>query len=278
MSDDNPTNDSVSDNKPHFELYIKASVRDGESKGSCPICQQWFMVAHLLAEKSDVHFQVYTVPANNLPESFKAKTMSKTFPIVIGVQGRDTKGQDISNCVFDDADEVEKFFESVNVSQPLLKRTEAKNQLALRHVEDLYKKFNLFLQNPNDNGTKLTQQLKSIDGYLGEMETVFLCGSTISYSDTVLLSRLQHIRVAGKAYRGYEIPKELKSLWQYLSTAYQTKAFIQTLPSDQDIKLHYETKATTKLEKTIKLEGTSYTTDVDPECLNGEVEQQNGDD
>lgn len=23
MSDDNPTNDSVSDNKPHFELYIK---------------------------------------------------------------------------------------------------------------------------------------------------------------------------------------------------------------------------------------------------------------
>ncbi|CAG2255767.1 unnamed protein product [Mytilus edulis] len=83
MSDDNPTNDSVSDNKPHFELYIKASVRDGESKGSCPICQQWFMVAIFLAEKSDVHFQVYTVPANNLPESFKAKTMSKTFPIVI---------------------------------------------------------------------------------------------------------------------------------------------------------------------------------------------------
>jgi hypothetical protein len=96
------------------------------------------MVAHLLAEKSDVHFQVYTVPANNLPESFKAKTMSRTFPIVIGVQGRDTKGQDISSIVFDDADEVEKFFESVNVSRPLLKRTEAKNQLALRYVETLY--------------------------------------------------------------------------------------------------------------------------------------------
>jgi hypothetical protein len=35
--------------------------------------------------------------------------MSRTFPIVIGVQGRDTKGQDISSIVFDDADEVEKF-------------------------------------------------------------------------------------------------------------------------------------------------------------------------
>ena len=64
--------------------------------------------------------------------------MSRTFPIVIGVQGRDTKGQDISSIVFDDADEVEKFFESVNVSRPLLKRTEAKNQLALRYVETLY--------------------------------------------------------------------------------------------------------------------------------------------
>ena len=67
-------------------------------------------------------------------------------------------------------------------------------------------------------------------------------------------------------------------MWRYLHTAYQTKAFIQTLPSDQDIKLHYETKAGHKLEKTIKLEGTTYTTDVDPEIVNGEVEQQNGDD
>lgn len=61
-----------------------------------------------------------------------------------------------------------------------------------------FQKFNLFLQNPNDDGTKLTAQLKNIDGYLGEMETTFLCGSSLSYSDTVLLSRLQHIRVAGK--------------------------------------------------------------------------------
>ena len=81
-----------------------------------------------------------------------------------------------------------------------------------------------------------------------------------------------------QAYKGYEIPKELTSLWRYLNTAYQTKAFVQTLPSDQDIKLHYETKACNKLEKTIKLEGTSYTTDVDPEIVNGDAEQQNGGD
>lgn len=80
-----------------------------------------------------------------------------------------------------------------------------------------------------------------------------------------------------QAYKGYEIPKELRNMWKYLQIAYQTKAFIQTLPSDQDIKLHYETKAATKLEKTIKLEGTSYSTDVDPDCVNGDVEQQNGD-
>jgi hypothetical protein len=61
-----------------------------------------------------------------------------------------------------------------------------------------FQKFNLYLQNPHDDGTKLTAQLKNIDGYLGEMETQFLCGTTLSYSDTVLLSRLQHIRVAGK--------------------------------------------------------------------------------
>lgn len=61
-----------------------------------------------------------------------------------------------------------------------------------------FQKFNLFLQNPNDDGTKLTAQLKNIDGFLSEMEHPFLCGTTLSYSDTVLLSRLQHIRVAGK--------------------------------------------------------------------------------
>lgn len=37
-----------------------------------------------------------------------------------------------------------------------------------------------------------------------------------------------------------------------MENGYQTNAFLATLPSDQDIVLHYEKKATTKLEGNFK--------------------------
>lgn len=108
-------------------------------KGSCPICQQWFMVAYLLAEQKNASFKVFTVQANTPPQTFKDKVQSKIFPVVIGTSGKNVNGQDISGIVYDNYDDVEKFFESINFNCPKLKRTQQANVASLKIFEDLYK-------------------------------------------------------------------------------------------------------------------------------------------
>jgi chloride intracellular channel protein 2 len=39
--------------------------------------------------------------------------------------------------------------------------------------------------------------------------------------DCQLLPKLQHIRVAARALRGFDIPLEMKTLWRYLGNAYR---------------------------------------------------------
>ena len=51
--------------------------------------------------------------------------------------------------------------------------------------------------------------------------------------DCELMPKLQHIRVAGKFFVGYEIPKNLEHLWQYIGEMYRLDAFSQSCPADQ---------------------------------------------
>lgn len=249
MSDDKPfyePQESDEDPKPKFELYIKASSIDGEMKGSCPICQQWFMIAYLLAEQKNASFKVFTVQANTPPQTFKDKVQSKIFPVVIGTSGKNVNGQDISGIVYDNYDDVEKFFESINFNCPKLKRTQQANIASLKIFEDLYKNFNLFLQNPSSDGKKLLSDLRNLNSHLEMQETPFLTGPSLAYADCVLLPKLQHIRLAGEQYRDFKIPEEFTAIWDYMERGYQTTAFSATLPSDQDIVKHYEMRAAGK--------------------------------
>lgn len=97
------------------------------------------MIAYLLAERKDASFRVYTVQASMPPKSFTEKTRSKIFPVVIGLSGQDNNKMNISDLVCDSYDEVEKFFESINMTCPKLKRQHRDNLLALKVFEDLYK-------------------------------------------------------------------------------------------------------------------------------------------
>lgn len=295
MSDDKPfyepseqqeENSSEDNKKPCFELYIKASTIDGEAKGSCPICHQWFMIAYLLAERKDASFRVYTVQASMPPKSFTEKTRSKIFPVVIGLSGQDNNKMNISDLVCDSYDEVEKFFESINMTCPKLKRQHRDNLLALKVFEDLYKDFKLFLQSKDTEGRKLTNVLRNLNGYLEENDSTFLHSDKLSYADCSLLPKLQHIRIAGQAYKGYTISDEFKNIWNYLNIAYEQNAFSATMPSDQDIVQHYETLVgTPKGRGRPTLEKRSYTMHVDPSLLGKASNQQevvndqvNGDD
>ena len=47
------------------------------------------------------------------------------------------------------------------------------------------------------------------------------------------MPKLQHIRVAGKFFVGFEIPESMTHLWSYIREMYQLDAFTQSCPADQ---------------------------------------------
>lgn len=272
------------DNMQRFELYIKASAIDKETKGSCPICQQWFMITVLLGEnQDDIDFKVYTVQADCPPKNFGVdQGWSKKFPVIMVLSGRNKNGQDISNMKYDEFETLETFFESINRSCPELKRKNAPNLAAMEAVQDVYPTFNAFLSQKADrhDDRRLKAELKKINEFLESEDTKFLVDNVLSFADCFLLPRLQHIRVAGEAYRGFEIPKEYTALWKYLADAYKTEAFKSTMPSDQDIIFHYEKKAANpprkgKWSSRPTLQRFTYTMDIPPQvaaALNGSDE------
>lgn len=63
----------------------------------------------------------------------------------------------------------------------------------------------------------------------------FLTGDTMCCFDCELMPKLQHIRVAGKAFAEFEIPVGLAALWRYMGQMYTLDAFTTSCPADQDL-------------------------------------------
>jgi glutathionyl-hydroquinone reductase len=91
----------------------------------------------------------------------------------------------------------------------------------------------------------LLGEFKRINDYLEETGTQFLSGNEMTFVDCDIMPKLQHIRIAGKYYKNLDIPNELQALWSYMERCYQTKAFQESCPFDQDILMHYEGKVGT---------------------------------
>jgi glutathionyl-hydroquinone reductase len=93
-----------------------------------------------------------------------------------------------------------------------------------------------------------------------------MLGPNLTRADCYLLPTLQHIRVAGKAYKGFEIPTELRFIWRYLKNAYSMDAFLESCPADREIITHYATKVAAPAGKS-QLMGEERTLSIPSEAL-----------
>jgi len=50
-----------------------------------------------------------------------------------------------------------------------------------------------------------------------------------------------------QAYKNFEIPTELSSIWRYLKNAYMMDAFLESCPADREIITHYTGKTSSHL-------------------------------
>lgn len=224
---------------PLVELFIKASSIDKERKGSCPMCHQWFMAFFILSEQGYCDLLVTTIVSENPPKYFLELGTSRRLPDVRVVRGQ-LNGVDITDLICDTNDEIEEFMRKFGC-EDLLTWKESKSEQAVEDVfADLYRDFNGLLQTGNTGS--VNKVLVNLDRFLQQKGTKFLLKDTFTYADCQLLPKLQHLRVAAKFYRDYEISPSLTHVWKYLQNCYQTEVFQKSVPCDQDIIKHYEMK------------------------------------
>jgi len=214
-----------------IELIIRASNIDGKRKGADLFCQEYFMDLYLLAELNYIHLKISTVDLKKPPLSFRNKFSQTKPPILLVKHG----------------DEQLAILENEKIERYIMKNIKGGHLLFIKDpqtaklIENLYSKFKLALSR-NEAQTKqsLLKQLEAIDKHLAERNTKFITGDHICCFDFELITKLQHIRIAGTYFIDqFEIPTNLVHLWRYMNTMYHLNAFIESTPDDQTIISHY---------------------------------------
>lgn len=233
--------DGQNSDRPVIELFVKAAV-DKMKNGGCPICHRYFLVFYILRERGLIDLVVTTFLPENPPKEVLDFSNGKHYPLVKVHKGLDSNGVDMSGVECDTVDEIEQLLDRFDCDDMYGRRESKKEARAEQIFEDLYKKFNILLKGLGDERA-LTRILLRIDEYLQEEDgQTFLVSDRLARADCYFLPIIQHVRVAGKAYKDYEIPTELTYLWRYLSRSYDTDAFKESCPADREIITHYTDK------------------------------------
>jgi len=204
------------------DLFIKASTIDPDRKGACPMCHRYFMALYLKYEADDIDLVVTRVKN------------TKTLPVCLDGQNFQAPSMVHNNEV-----RTMEYIEDY-VKKELKGLDLTADDSALDVISDVYIKFRAYMKDQKTEPTKLLQELLRVDRFLEERDTTFLCGDQMTFADCELLPKLQHIRVAAKAYKDLDLPHDLTFVWKYLKNGYSQKAFIESCPADQDIIAFYE--------------------------------------
>ncbi|XP_005089773.2 chloride intracellular channel protein 1 [Aplysia californica] len=214
----------------HVVLYVRAGW-DGVGYGACPFCQRFYMVLDLKAKAGALTYDIITVSTARPPQEFRK--FANKLPVL-------KHGDE----VIMDTEEIQQYVDS-NFPRPDLRYG---NRDAHTACLDVFSKFSFFVKNVSHTPDHLIKELSYLNGFLERSENTYICGEDLTHLDCNVLPKLQHIRVASKAFKNFDIPASMKGLWRYLGNAYDNDTFKKTCPSDQEIVHHWsEKKETTPL-------------------------------
>jgi hypothetical protein len=222
---------------PSVELFVKAAPSNKKAQGACLVGQQWVMVLNVLKDRSLIHLHVTPTSLDRPSPNYVKLNAARLLPIA-WIESGQLDGEDASGMVISSSGSLEALM--LKLSYPNLNpdlKTEDVRE-AEKVCADLYKDFMHYLRNNVSKG--LLSGLSNLDKYLESKQGRYLLGDQLSYVDCQLMPKLQHIRVAGRAYKHFDIPDNLAHLWAYVGEMYRTNAFILSCPLDRDILMHYE--------------------------------------
>jgi glutathione S-transferase len=76
---------------------------------------------------------------------------------------------------------------------------------------DIFSKFSYFIKQVSHSADHLLKELQAINDYLETANTRYLCGDKLTHLDCLMLPKLQHIRVAAKAFKEFHLHASIQA-------------------------------------------------------------------
>lgn len=210
-----------------IELYVKANAKDGKGLGDCPLCQRVMMVLRI----KEIPGEYIPINMKLIPPAFKDFCNTNGAPIKVPVFRH---GEYI---VYNPNDIV--YYIDKEWPEPILK---SENQMANKVGANLFQRCSGYLKNKDPNlmeklKNSVIDELKKINNFLGSVNSPgkYLDGDDLKHPDCDMLPKLQHVKVALKKYRDFDIPDYLPDLKAYMESAMDDPAFTSSCPSDEAI-------------------------------------------
>lgn len=192
--------------------------------GDCPFTQK----ANMALRARGVHFQVELVDLSAKPDWFLDLNEDGSTPTFVEGANVLTSSDDI----VEHADEIGKS------GSALYSENNPKWDAAFDVVAPLFSAFVKLIKNKGDDAPfmeELTKTLAAIDAHLRGVEGRFLIGDELSALDCNLGPKLYHVLVAGKHYKGFELPDSLSALSEYMRNIRSTPEWKETAATDDVI-------------------------------------------
>ncbi|OON21068.1 hypothetical protein X801_03039, partial [Opisthorchis viverrini] len=221
---------------PLVELFVKAAPSNPSEIAPGLLDHQWLMVLRVLEDKHLIRLRVTPISIKNPPESYIKLNVARCIPIA-WIESGLLEGENAAGSVINSSGSLETLMVKVGLSylDPKLKLDDIKEAESV--FEDLYK--NLMHYVRNNVSSRLLSSLTKLNQYMASKPGPYLLGPELSYADCQLMPKLQHVRVAGHAYKEFEIPRDLTHLWKYIATMYKCEYFRNSCPSDRDMLMQY---------------------------------------
>lgn len=211
--------------EPRYHLYVKAG-RDGACVGDCPFSQRANMFCHVKGLEADV--KIIPINLSAKPESFLKLTKVGSTPVLVDTQ---------TETVITDSAEISEYLNKT-VPDPSVKPP---SDAAVAAASGIFPKFVGFIKNKDPSAeeglkTALIKELEKLNNFLEENKSQgqFLVCNDICEIDCQVLPKLKHVQVAGKHYKGFEIPEELKELRGYIAAGESHEVFRTTCAPDDE--------------------------------------------
>lgn len=207
-------------------LFAKAGP-GGDVLGDCPFTWK----ANLGLRFKDTDFSTFYIDLANKPEWYLDLNEEGSTPTFV----------DGSHAV-GDSDEIMEYADKIGRNQKLtLWREDDKNwDSAFDAVSPVFRAFVQLIKNKDQENEQtltagLTDALRGVDTFLRKVEGPYLLGDTICALDCNLAPKLQHVSVAGKHYKDYEIPAQFSDLAAYMERIHATEEWKASACTDDVI-------------------------------------------